>query len=58
MCVSAYVCVCVCVCALCESVNAFFSVCVCVVSRACRVFPRVRMRMRKWAEGEKEKTSG
>ena len=27
--------------------------CVGVVSRANRVFPRVRMRMRKWAEGVK-----
>ena len=42
-----YTCVCVrvCVCVL---------VCVCV-STASRVFPHVRMRMRKWAEGGKGK---
>ena len=41
-----YVCVCFRMCV---------STCVRVVSRTSLIFPRVRMRMRKWADGGKEK---
>ena len=55
MCVFAYMCACVCVCVPCESVSAFVRECERVVSLASRIFPPVRMRLRKWAEGGKEK---
>ena len=61
LCVRTYVCVCLrmCVrafvCVPCESVCAFVRACVRIVSRASRIFSRLRMPMRKWAEGGKEK---
>ena len=67
VCVRVRVCVCVCVCAY-VYICVFAYVCACrarvclrsfvrvrVVSRASRFFPRMRMLMRKMAEGEKEK---
>ena len=55
--VRTYACVCLrmcaraCVCVSCESVSSFVLACVRVVSPASRIFPRMRMRMRKWAQG-------
>ena len=54
VCVFAYVCVRVYV--PCKSVSAFVRVCVRVVSRASNIFTRMRMHVRKWEEGGKEKT--
>ena len=55
MCVFEYVCASVCVCVPCECGSSFVRACVRVVSRAKRIFTRMRMHMRTWAEGEKEK---
>ena len=40
-----------CVCVSCESVCVFVLECVRVVSPASRIFLRMRMHMRKWAQG-------
>ena len=48
-------CVCACVCVPCESVCTIVRACVRVVSRASLIFPRMRMFMRKLAEGGKNK---
>ena len=59
VCVRMYVCVCVCVCVRvcvpCKSVSAFVRACVRVVSRASPIFTRMRMHVRLWEEGGKEK---
>ena len=57
MCVRTYVCVCVCVRVRvpCKNVSAFVRACVRVVSRASPIFTRLRMHVRKWDEGGKEK---
>ena len=61
VCVFTNVCVCLrlcarsCVCVSCESACVFVRTCVRVISRASRIFPRMRMRLRMWAEGGKEK---
>ena len=60
VCVRVYVCGCVCVCVRvyvpCKSVSAFVCVCVRVVSRGSPILTRIRMHVRKWEEGGKEKT--
>ena len=61
VCVRMYVCVCVCVCMHacvcipCQSVSAFVRECLRVVSRASPIFTRMRMHVRLWEEGGKEK---
>ena len=59
VCVSTYVCVfayvCACVCMPFNSVCAFVRECLRVVSRASPIFTRMRMHVRLWEEGGKEK---
>ena len=55
MCVFSYVYASVCVCVPDDSVSAFGRACVRVVLRAIRLFTRVRIHVRTWAEGGKEK---
>ena len=55
VCGRTYVCVCLRVCVPCKSVSAFVRACMRVVSRASPILTRMRMHMRKWEEGGKEK---
>ena len=53
--VCVFVCVCVRVCVPCKSVSEFVRACVRVVSRASPIFTGMRIHVRKWEEGGKEK---
>ena len=55
ICVFEYVCASMCVCVPFECVSEFVRVCVRVVSRAKRILTSMRMHVRTWAEGGKEK---